>query len=408
MADDDRRAGDGGETPLTAPAPPGTPPTGIDAAAVDVAAEPVPDPNAPPPKPGPASPFGVPGRPMQNSGPFYYGFVFAAGALLAYYLLQLVGHLSQPLTLVGVSAFLAMGLDPLVRWLQRQGLRRGQAVAVVFLLLVLAVAAFAAAVLPALITQISEFTTSLPDTVDNLQKSELFRRLDEDYGVVSNASDEIRKRVTSGETVAQVFGGILGAGRAVLSGFFSTVTVLVLPLYFLASLPHITDAAFRLVPASRRPRARALGDEIIRRIGGYVAGQVVVAFVNGTLTFLILLVLDLPYAAVVAVLVFLLGLIPLIGATIGAVVVVLVGFTDSWQVALGLGIYYVVYQQIENYVIAPRVMARTVSVPGAIALIAALAGGSLLGILGALVAIPLAAGLLLIVQEVVLPRQERV
>jgi predicted PurR-regulated permease PerM len=407
MADDEDGAG---ETPLTAPAPPETPPTGsgTGSAATDVAAEPVPDPNAPPPTPGPASPYGIPGRPMQNSGPFYYGFVFAAGALLAYYLLQLVGHLSQPLTLVGISAFLAMGLDPLVRLLQRRGLQRGQAVAVVFLLLVLAVSAFAAAVLPALITQITEFANSLPSTVDNLQKSELFRRLDEDYGVVSNASEEIRKRVTSGETVAQVFGGVLGAGRAVLSGFFSAVTVLVLTLYFLASLPHITDAAFRLVPASRRPRARALGDEIIRRIGGYVAGQVVVAFINGTLTFLILLVLGLPYPAVVAVLVFLLGLIPLVGATIGAVIVVLVGFTDSWQVALGLGIYYVVYQQIENYVIAPRVMARTVSVPGAIALIAALAGGSLLGILGALVAIPLAAGLLLIVQEVVLPRQERV
>jgi predicted PurR-regulated permease PerM len=404
MADDEAGRG---ETPLTAPAPPETPPTGS-AAATDVAAEPVPDPNAPPPGPGPASRFGMPGRPMQNSGPFYYGFVFATGALLAYYLLQLVGDLSQPLTLVGVSAFLAMGLDPLVRWLQRRGLRRGQAVAVVFLLLVLAVSAFTAAVLPALITQIGEFTESLPDTVDNLLKSDLIRRLDDEYGVVSNASEELRKRVTSGETVAQVFGGILGAGRAVLSGFFSVVTVLVLTLYFLASLPHITDAAFRLVPASRRPRARALGDEIIRRIGGYVAGQTAVAFINGTLTFAILLALGLPYAAVVAVLVFLLGLIPLIGATIGAVIVVLVGFADSWQVALGLGIYYIVYQQIENYVIAPRVMARTVSVPGAIALIAALAGGSLLGVLGALVAIPLAAGLLLIVQEVVLPRQERV
>jgi predicted PurR-regulated permease PerM len=399
MADD--------ETPLTAPAPPDTPPAGVDAAAVDVAAEPVPDPNAPPPGPGPARPFGAPGRPMANGGPFYTGFVFATGALAAYYLLQLVGHLSQVLTLIGVAAFIAMGLDPLVRFLQRRGLGRGQAVATVFLLLLFVVAGFAAAVLPTLIKQIAEFSQSLPDTVENLQHSELFRRLDEDYGVVSNASEEIRKRVTSGETVAQVFGGVLGAGRAVLSGFFSTITVLVLTLYFLASLPHIIDAVFRLVPASRRPRSRALGDEIVRRIGGYVAGQTVVAFLNGFLTFVILMVLGLPYAAVIAFLVFLLGLIPLIGATIGAVIVVLVGFTDSWQVALGLGIYYVVYQQIENYVIAPRVMARTVSVPGAIALIAALAGGSLLGILGALVAIPLAAGLLLIVQEVVLPRQER-
>jgi len=402
MADDD------GETPLTAPAPPETPPTGVAAVADDVAAEPVPDPHAPVSQPGPATPFGVPGRPMTNSGPFYFGFVFATGALIAYYLLQLVGHLSQVLTLIGVAAFIAMGLDPIVRFLQRRGLHRGQAVAVVFMMLVFAVAAFSAAVLPTLIRQIAEFSDSLPDTVENLQNSELFRRLDEEYGVISNASEEIRKRVTSGETVAQVFGGVLGAGRAVLSGFFSTITVLVLTLYFLASLPKIIDAVFRLVPASRRPRSRALGDEIVRRIGGYVAGQTVVAFINGFLTFVILVVLGLPYAAIIAVLVFLLGLIPLIGATIGAVLVVLVGFTDSWQVALGLGIYYVVYQQIENYVIAPRVMAKTVAVPGAIALIAALAGGSLLGVLGALVAIPLAAGLLLIVQEVVLPRQERI
>jgi predicted PurR-regulated permease PerM len=395
------------DTPLTAPAPPDTPPTGTEAAGTEVAAGPVPDPNAPEPRPGPGAPFGIPGRPMTNSGPFYFGFVFATGALLAYYLLQLVGHLSQVLTLIGVALFIAMGLDPVVRFLQRRGVSRGRSVAVVFLLLIFAVSAFAAAVLPSLIKELTEFTNSLPDTVDNLQNSDFFRRLDEDYGVVTNASEQLRQRVTSGETVAQVFGGVLGAGRAVLSGFFSAITVLVLTLYFLASLPSMLDSVFKLVPASRRPRSRALGDEIVRRIGGYVAGQTAVAFINGVLTFAILMFLDLPYASVIAVLVFLLGLIPLIGATIGAVIVTLVGFTDSWQVALGLAIYYIVYQQIENYVIAPRVMARTVSVPGSIALIAALAGGSLLGILGALVAIPLAAGLLLIVQEVVLPRQER-
>jgi predicted PurR-regulated permease PerM len=395
------------ETPLTSPAPPDTPPTGTEAAALDVDTRPVPDPNAPEPRPGPATPFGVPGRPMANSGPFYFGFVFATGALVAYYLLQLVGHLSQVLTLIGVALFIAMGLDPVVRFLQRRGVSRGRSVAVVFLLLIFVVSAFMAAVLPSLIKELTDFGNSLPDTVDNLQNSDFFRRLDEDYGVVTNASEQIRQRVTNGETVAQVFGGVLGAGRAVLSGFFSTITVLVLTLYFLASLPSMLDSVFKLVPASRRPRSRALGDEIVRRIGGYVAGQTVVAFINGVLTFAILMFLGLPYASVIAVLVFLLGLIPLIGATIGAVIVTLVGFTDSWQVALGLAIYYIVYQQIENYVIAPRVMARTVSVPGSIALIAALAGGSLLGILGALVAIPLAAGLLLIVQEVVLPRQER-
>lgn len=396
--------------------PPAQMPTGVPPTPPNPEGPPPRDPHVPPQEPPPdvggvaaalTAPYGQPGHPIRRTGPLYVGFVGAIGALLAFYLLQLLGELSQVLTLVGVSAFLAMGLDPLVRFLQRRGLRRGQAVMVVFLLLLLVVSAFASAVLPVLITQITDFSSELPDTIDSLQNSRLFRDLEEDYGIITEASAQLRQRLTSGETVTQLFGGLLGAGRAVLSGFASTITVLVLTLYFLASLPHITDAGYRLVPASRRPRVRLLGDEIIRRIGGYVAGQTAVAFINGALTFIILMVVGVPYAAVLAITVGLLGLIPLIGATLGAVVVVLAGLAVSWQVSVGLAIYYLIYQQVENYVIAPRIMARTVSVPGAIALIAALAGGSLLGILGALIAIPIAAGLLLIIQEVILPRQER-
>lgn len=205
----------------------------------------------------------------------------------------------------------------------------------------------------------------------------------------------------------QVFGGVLGAGRAVLSGLASTFTVLILTLYFLASLNSIAEAGYRLVPRTRRDRVRKLGDEIIKRIGGYVAGQVAVATINAVCSFVLMTILGIPYAAVLAFVVGLLGLIPLVGATIGALLVVVVGLFQSPQIALIVAIYYVVYQQVENYLIAPRIMARTVSVPGAVALIAAFGGGALLGVLGALIAIPIAAAILLIIQEVLIPRQER-
>jgi predicted PurR-regulated permease PerM len=351
--------------------------------------------------------FGEPGKPINRQGPFYIGFVGAIGVLLAYYLLQLVASLSGVLTLVGVAAFLAIGLDPLVRILQRRGLKRGAAVAVVFLGVILVFGGFIAAVVPTVVTQAGELTNSLPDTIDNLRRSSWIHQLDEDYGVITNASDQLRQKLSDGATVMSLFGGVLGAGKAVLSGFVSAFTVLVLTLYFLASLHTIAEAGYRMVPASRRPRVRALGDEIIRRIGGYVAGQVLVATINAVCTFILLTILGVPFSLVLSISVGILGIIPLVGATLGAVIVVLVGLFQSWQVGVIIAVYYLVYQQLENYVIAPRIMSRTVSVPGAVALIAALAGAALLGVLGALIAIPIAAAILLVLQEVAIPRQDR-
>ncbi len=161
------------------------------------------------------------------------------------------------------------------------------------------------------------------------------------------------------------------------------------------------------MPASRRDRVRTLGDEITRRVGGYVIGQIAVASTNAICTYILLRILGLPYPEALAVLVGFLGLIPMVGATLGAIVVVLVALFSSVTTAIVAAIYYVIYQQIENYVIAPRVMKRTIAVPGAVTVIAALAGGSLLGVIGALMAIPTAAGLILIYQEVLVPRQEQ-
>jgi predicted PurR-regulated permease PerM len=350
--------------------------------------------------------YGRPGMPLNRAQPFYLGFVGALGVLVAWGLVQLLGQLSQVLTLLVIALFLALGLDPLVRALQRRGLGRPASVAIVFVGVIAVFVGFVAAVAPPVVRQATELSQQAPDLVDTLLRSDTVRRLDAEYGVVSRISDELQKRLSSGETVVQLFGGVLGAGRAVLSGFFSTFTVLVLTLYLLASLRGTTEAFYRMVPASRRDRVRLLGDEIIRRIGGYVAGQVGIATINGVCTLILLTILGLDYSVVLAITVALFGLIPLVGASIGAVIVVLVALFDSWQYGVIVAAYYLAYQQVENYVIAPRVMARTVSVPGAVALVAALAGGSLLGILGAVIAIPIAAAVLLIVKEVVVPRQQ--
>lgn len=219
------------------------------------------------------------------------------------------------------------------------------------------------------------------------------------------AQEEFTKRVQDGSLIGQLFGGVLGAGRMLINGIFQFFTILILTLYFLSALPRIKQAAYAAVPASRRPRIVSLSEEIMRRAGAYAAGQGLVATINGVCSFIMMSIVGIPYAAVLAVVVGLLGLIPMVGATIGAVVVGMIAFLNEPRHALIVAIYYIVYQQLENYVVVPRIMTSTVSVPGALTVVAALAGGTLLGVIGALLAIPVAAGLLLLYEEVLLPRQ---
>jgi predicted PurR-regulated permease PerM len=350
--------------------------------------------------------FGRPGRAFSREHPFYIGFVGALGVLTAYALVQLVGQLGQVITLLVVSLFLALGLEPVVDWLQRHGVPRGGAIALVFAGVVAVVAGFAAAVVPVIVTQAGELIADVPHLIDEVQRSRWFIDLDGRYNVVGRVTTEVQK-FFSGDRMTALAGGVFGAGKAVVSGVFSTLTVLVLTLYFLASLRHIKSAAYHLVPRSRRLRVQLLGDEISRRIGGYVIGQITIASINAVCSYIMMLIVGLPYALVLAATVGILGLIPLVGATLGAIIVVVVALFSSVTDAVIVGVYYIAYQQFENYVIAPRVLQRTVAVPGAVAIVAALAGGSLFGILGALIAIPIAAGILLVTQEVLMPRQDR-
>lgn len=359
--------------------------------------------------PLPAHPgrFGRPGRDFDRAHPFYVGFVGAIGVLMAIGLVQALDRVSGTITLLVVALFLALGLEPVVEWLVRHGLRRGWAIAVVFLFVIAVFVGFGFMVVPIIVDQGSELVRQLPDYVADVQRAPWFVDLDQRYDIVGRVTAELQQRLGNGETFAAVFGGVLGAGQALLGGVFSTLTVLILTLYFLASMRTLRSTAYRLVPATRRHRVQLLGDEISKRIGGYVMGQIAIATLNGICSYVMMLLLDIPYPAVLAIVVGVFGLIPLVGATIGAVLVTAVALFVSLPTAIIVLVYYVVYQQVENYVIAPKVMARTVSVPGGVAIVAALVGAGLLGALGALIAIPLAAGILLVVQEVVMPRQDR-
>jgi predicted PurR-regulated permease PerM len=351
--------------------------------------------------------YGKAGRPLNRQSPFYVGFFGALGVLLAYGLWHMVGQLTQVITLLVVALFISLALNPLVEAMVQREIRRPLAVTTVFVGLVAVFVSLGLIVVPPVVQQGSLLAESAPSYLDSLLNNRLVRDLDTHYQVAERLQAELQSRVTDGKFMSGIAGGVLGAGKAVLSGFFSFFTVLVLTLYFLSSLPKVKQAAYGVVPASRRPRVISLSEEIMRRVGSYAIGQVAVAAINATASFIMMSIVGIPYAAVLAVAVGFLGLLPMIGATLGAALVCTVAVFDEPRKAVIALIYYVVYQQIENYVVAPRIMQRTVSVPGAVTVVAALAGAALLGMLGALLAIPVAAGLLLLYEEVLVPRQHR-
>ena len=348
--------------------------------------------------------YGTAGLPLNRQSPFYVGFVGAFGVLVAYGLYKALGQLTQVFTLMIVAVFLTLALNPLVEALTRRGIRRPLSVTVVFVGLVGVFTALGFVVVPPVAVQGGLLADNAPKYLDGLLNNRFVHDFDSQYHVVERIQAEVQKRIADGNFMSGVFGGVLGAGKALASGFFSFLTVLVLTLYLLASLPKVKHAAYGMVPASRRPRFISLSEEIMRRVGGYAIGQVAVATINAICSYIMMSIVGIRYAAVLAVAVGFLGLLPMVGASLGAAVVAMVAFFDDPKKAAIALIYYLVYQQLENYLVAPRIMQRTISVPGAITVVAALAGGTLLGILGALLAIPVAAGLLLIYEEVLLPR----
>lgn len=349
-----------------------------------------------------ASPYGEPGPPLEHT-PFYVGLLGGLGVAVAYWLATRILDIGSVLVLVVVAMFLAAGLNPIVEYFIGRGLRRPWALLVVIAGVLVAITLFILAIVPVVTDQVTTITDNAPGWLDKLTHNKQIRDLNDQYDIVSKAKDYI----TSGNLAQTVFGGALNVGLKVLSLLGNIFVVIVLTLYFLASLPKMKTALYTLAPASRRDRVSKLGDQIVRSVGGYVSGAFVIALCAGISTLVFLVIVGLAeYAVALALVVAILDVIPMIGATLGAVIVCAIAFATDVRAGIIAVIFYIAYQQIENYVIYPRVMSRSVEIPGALTVIAALVGAALLGVVGALLAIPTAAALLLIVREVWVRRQD--
>ncbi|MFC4565410.1 AI-2E family transporter [Nocardiopsis mangrovi] len=331
---------------------------------------------------------------------FTLGFTGALGVLTAWLLVQALIGAQGLFVNILVALFLAVGLNPVIESLHRRGLPRWAAILTVCVALIAFVTGFVWTLVPPLTQQFGEFIANAPDYVRRLGDNRFLGDLERRFHVLEQA----QQFVSSADFGQRVFGGVFGFGQAVLNSLIATFTVLVLTLFFMASLPGITEVAYRLVPRSRRARVRELGDEIIARVGGYIGGQLLVALIGGVVALVFLTAIGSGYALTLALVVAVTALIPLIGTTIGALAATLaVGLGDLRLGAVTL-VFFLVYQQIESYVIAPRVMRRSVDVAPTVTITAALLGGALLGLVGALIAIPVAAAVTLVLKQVVFPR----
>ena len=350
--------------------------------------------------------FGKIGAPLNHSHPFYFGFVAASGAVIAITLLRAFASASQVFVLIIISLFFAMGLNPAVLFIERRGLSRAKAVAATVSLVIGFVGVFIWIAAPLIIDQVNALINNAPQLISDLKSNSTINELNKTYGIVDTVQDRVEASIKDGKFVIGAFGGVLGVGKAFISGVFSILTILVLTLYFLAALPTVTQDAYRLVPASRRERVTKITDAIIFRVGAFVGGQITISFFASVFIFILGFTLDLPYKSALALVVFVCGLIPLIGHFIGMTIVTLIALTVSPLIAAIALASYIIYVQFENYILTPRVMKRALSIPGLVTIIAALIGTSLLGLIGGILAVPIAAAVLLILDEVVYPKAE--
>jgi len=343
---------------------------------------------------------------MKIASAFQLGLFGGLGVLTALVIGGAVTTLANVITYIFAAVFLALGLDPLVSSLEKLKLPRPLAVLTVIVSLLGFLALMVWSLAPTLITQSTNFLATAPALLQDITKIPLVVSLDEQLGgAVGTALANAGGFLSDSSNWPSLVGGVVQVGISLFSGAFGFLIILVLTVFFLASLESLKASLTKLVPASKRERYTKISQQVSLSVGRYVIGQVSVAGLNATLAFVAMSVVGLPFALVLAFVVFLLAIIPLVGSVSGAVLVVTVALAVNPTSAIVLAIYFLIYLQIEAYVISPRVMKVAVSVPAPIVVIAALSGGALLGILGALVAIPFAASVIFIVREIFIPRQ---
>jgi predicted PurR-regulated permease PerM len=317
----------------------------------------------------------------------------AAGVLLVLGGARVLLAIGDILVLVLVSLILALGFQPSVVWLERRGLSRGRAVGLGLLAGAILIGAFLALVLPGVIRQVVELARAAPEYIE---------RATRESGFLADVNErfDLEARIQDlGSEAPETVLGLVGSFAGLV---INSLTVLVLTIYFTVNLPRMRAGVARLLGRQDREEFEGIYDQSIRRVGGYVQGNLLISAIAGITSFVALLIIGVPFAAALAFLVAILDLIPSIGATLGAAMAAVVAAFAGLPEFIATVAFFIVYQQVENYVIQPRVMGRTVETSMGVVILAVLIGGALLGVVGALLAIPTAAIIKVVFDELVL------
>ncbi|MCA0251606.1 MAG: AI-2E family transporter [Actinobacteria bacterium] len=341
--------------------------------------------------------------------PFSFGLIATLGVLTALGLGSMAASLSTIWIYIGVALFMAMALDPLVGWLEKRHMSRGLSITVVFVGFAVVFGGLLAIVIPMAVGQVVAFAQSVPGWITSVQQAEWFQNLLAGTGsqtAVVDALDQVRSYLSNPSNLLAIGGGALAVGSGIMSGITGGMFILILTLYFIASLRGMKTAMYRLAPAYARTKVAEITDHITSSVGAYISGMFILAVCNAVFSFILLSVLGVRFAALLAVLALFITMIPMIGSVTFWLIALSVCLFQSWWVGLVFGLVYFAYMQVEAYVMTPRVMSKQVEIPGSLVIISALVGGTLLGLLGALIAVPVTASLLMIVQKLFIPRQD--
>jgi predicted PurR-regulated permease PerM len=322
------------------------------------------------------------------------GIFLAVGVVL--YVLWVARHV---LSWLLIALFLSLALNPAVEWLQRHGVKsRGLAAGITFLVAIAAVVGLAALVVPTLVDQVDSFANKVPDYVRDLTHGRgRFGFLETRYHIVERVKEAVKGGGVGKFAVGA--GAALTITKSVLTAVVATLTIVFMTFFMMLEGPAWMERIYGVLPESSRPRWRQVGRDVYRTVGGYVKGNLLISLIAGVSSGIVLWIAGVPYALALGLVVALLDLIPLAGATIAAILIGVVAFLHSIPAGIIVVVFFIVYQQVENHVLQPLVYGRTVQLSPLTVLISILIGAELAGILGALGAIPVAGSIQVVVND---------
>lgn len=339
--------------------------------------------------------------------PLVIAFIATLGVLGGLVIGSGIASITTIIIYIVLALFVSLALDPIVRVLERRGMKRGAGIGIVFGAFALLAVLFFVFVLPPILSQVGAFVRNLPEAVLGVVDSAWFAALPPDLqDAVAAGLDELSAALSRPETIAAIGGGALALGVGMVSAISAGFIVVALTLYFLSSLGGMKQALYAMAPAHDRPTLADMTERVTASVGKSLLGSVTLALINAGVVFVLQFVIGLPYPALMAFIAFVITLVPLFGSVIFWVIATLAALLSSPEQALIFGIAYLTYIQIESYVITPRVMTKAIAIPAALVLIGAMVGGTLGGVIGVLVALPVMASILLVIREIVVPKQD--